>query len=511
MAEITSPMYDIDQPPFVVDRSSDEHIWTKINPPESQASLGTLEVYNLEYLNKSAWCYYHDAYLDLTVRIVQGAPNNTGGTAVTNVGTIASAAGLVATNTVCNITPSILAVFRKAFLFFNGVQMGYVDEIATAQLLQALVNQSQDYLDTVGRQIGLILDTAPDGVNHATWAASQGNFGAWYAVDAYGAPNLKYFNEGGIKRTKIYTRCCANDAAFPEEPSKSVQMMIPLREIFPILKYFDRVIRGVEFKLQLQRNTTQTEVIHGQRGSGDGVPSVQINNLSLWVPSFRPSVPVSAKLSSLLATGEKLNFSYPEITMHSRTFSQITSEQTFILSGITNRPLRMSVCFKLRERLTTYGLNSGNFDHMNINNISVRVNGHQIPREEYRIYDSAVGGNKMVRYLRPLQDIYGSSGVSSDYSTGNLLNADNWRIYPMWVFDLGVLPLTVFDATGKSNSQISLQFTQSATYANNTVYAAGPPEIAAGSATGDFICYCLLESQKTVNYDLLSDEMSFSL
>jgi len=239
--------------------------------------------------------------------------------------------------------------------------------------------------------------------------------------------------------------------------------------------------------------------MYGQPGGQ--TPALQINGLSLMIPTYKPSVGISAKLSSLMAQTGKFEFLFPDWTMHQRTFTQsVGAETQFLLTGVVNRPLRVIVGFKCGLRLSAYQYNAGQFDDMNINTISLKINGYEFPRTPYNLYNAAAeDGARVCNYPRVLQDIYNSAGVSQDTSTGLLLNADNWRWYSLFVFDTSALPSNIFESTGRSNSQITIQWTQSDTFAIN------------GADAASYTCYALLESERKVSYDLLRDEMQFTV
>lgn len=497
--EVENPIFDLQTAPWAKSNDIEEIEWNRVYPNEAPASFSTAATLNFEFKNTNTWVLLNEAYLEIDCSITQA-----NGNPLTNVLGSNSGTGPVLTDSLLNLTPSALQCFSKGFLYLNNNMLGYVENPSDCNLFTALTSYSEDYLNSVANEWGLILDSQRDadpnsataiGAAYNNAKSFAGAEGALYPTYG-GLPNV-FYNEGSVKRTKLYTSVKDFGNAADVDPlkrpstSKIANFIVPLREMgFGLLKSYPRVVKS-DFKLTLHRNEYWTSAIYGQVGSGDTAPKITINGLALWIPQVKPSIAQQAKLANLMSVNPKIEHRYAELLYQSKQFSQSPNvEQTYMLSSIVNKPLKCFVSFRLLSRLNNYNANSGIFDHMNIREISIRVNGHLIPKTSYQLRGSQRDVNRVARLL---QDTYISSGVSQDVASGVCLKPDTWNVYPIYVFDLSSMPPTIFsEFGGRNNMGMTVHWTQSDTY-----------------GTGDFLCYAVVECERKVSIDVLQNQISF--
>jgi Double jelly roll-like domain len=226
------------------------------------------------------------------------------------------------------------------------------------------LSQPDDY----STSSGLLSCWNKDTTNHA----SSSEFTASGAVPAAGyrpARNVEY-NQGFAARRGLLMSA---------NPRGSFSFIIPFRHMFGFGDY-TKAIYNIKHKLTLTRMGSDNLAIHRGAGVVDG--KIRLTNITWRVPHIRPEVVILKELRDVIESKHNIPVTFTARTCESTVVPQSRnfSWRINVTSGV-EKPRWLIVGFQT-SRIETQEQNSAVFDHLNLQNAYVAING-----ERYPLYD----------------------------------------------------------------------------------------------------------------------------
>ena len=437
--EAGSEIWDVTNPPQYKDLSTAELEYQEIK--EAHNDVSTLSKYQLMTTDKESWYLPSTLMLDIRFKLYK-----TGTTK------------FLATE-IASLCSDAFSLFNSLELRFNNNQIASVDRPGHLHFAKSLVEYSKNYADSVASNQWFYLDTVSDGVNDeintpkalATSAVNVGSPIVPFVYTVDGADdvasiiNNPNYNEGMRARVR--------------RNGEELQVMLPLREIFPILDQMDRAIRGTRIEVVGHKFKDEEQVMFGDKVVLTTASSVSINSISMWLARVKPSLAIQATVEQALVSNKKVNYTYSHCEMYLKeNFSNVGGSQRYRVTTELAQPTHAIVFFQLSSRSTTLGLNPLQFDRVNIDSIHMRLNGKQYPEEEYSAL-MTLGGSHTGRVVH---DIFRLGSKHGAVDGGSLIDVKQWQdVHPFYVFDLSAQePSALKNATVKD---IEVRWTHSAT------------------------------------------------
>jgi hypothetical protein len=390
--KVISPIFDVFQPPVV---SRDITSYEAIEYQERNVSqISTLSTFNLLFNDVSVWTLPYDSHLQVDFQIMDG-----------DISTAYSSSEEVAISN----NGGAFGIFNRAVLYFNDQQIEEVREVGQTVLVDALTSYSKDYCESTG------------------------------------TAHLFYPDAGGINDTTTPTLSAgeaitSNNSGFSSRVaravnSKQVTVFLPVRTLFRFFRDNPIVMKGNRMKIVLHKETNEKAL---QAANGE-TPVLKINKLSWWLPHVQPSEQVNLMLQKQLASGatKKLMWKHLE-HIQSPLFTRTNLNPSWRATTTVGKPVRLFILFQRAARWTTLADAASNvsntmgvFDNYDLQQISARINGITVPREEYEInYESGTAQD----YARVYMAYLDASNSVHDPDSGACISFESFREhYPLYV------------------------------------------------------------------------------
>jgi len=317
---------------------------------------------------------------------------------------------------------SVLSLFRKASLYINNVQVHSVDYPVFSNLVRNLQDYSQDYVSKHKEQ--------------------------WFYIE----PSSHALNTplAGEKqaRTGLNLR---------------VRSQIPLKRIFPFLDAYDKVLRGVEVRLELERNEYNvSEIVYAQRASA----AITLHKLTMWIPEVKGSPSVEAMLIDDVVSPRELAITYDNYEVY-RQLNPPQQELTWVIDSISEVPKYVFVGLQTRSQLdeinptaATADINPSIYQNLNLVRAECTVNGHVFPKQRYDINFAAPTANTSDEYTRLYWEFIRVQMKENEVDNGSLLEYTQQfkDVYPLITFNMSRDNDVMSNKTQNNNVQIFLQF-----------------------------------------------------
>jgi len=168
----------------------------------------------------------------------------------------------------------------------------------------------------------------------------------------------------------------------------TMSFFVPLYSVVPALAYFDRVVRGLQFELELWDAPESIRVVNPTGGAG-AVWQWQNNGVELYCRRITPTSTYNLVLQEQLNKGIDMvvKFPYPNVYRFSVPYGQQSREQLVVSTA--SRPIHATVMFQL-QKYTEEGIvgaeiaqwfPSDYFEHNWVRTISMYINGMKVPQE----------------------------------------------------------------------------------------------------------------------------------
>lgn len=522
-----SPIWNIYTPSYAIDTSTEE--WEYSEYREQNSTNGTN--YRMVMTDIDSFCYPAEAQLGFKV-------------------TCASSAGNLDDTYYIGLANDIMHLFEDAELLFDNVSVcPKLKRPGMVHLVRSLIEYSKDYAETVAQNHFFHPDTAGDlGVNttvvdsgfviaptittpggnvvniaapasHASGmyhefkvcgvsgayiggiltddniTANGGNTiltGSTVIQSIYKNPN---YNKGFYERVNR----CRNRAASSNlgGAGNEIHILFPVNELFPLLKDFNKVIRGVKVELRLTKvpDNQSARYFFGYATNVGGAArtySTTISDMSLWMPRLRPSPLALGYIEKLFSNtpDTKQSIVYRDYELVEATSKDLNGNASNVpfnwrIGSQLARPTQVAIVFQLNTRDTDYALNPAQFDHI-ADRITLRVNSKVFPKEEYTLTQR--------NFVRAVHEAHRMANKHNDYADSSLITVSNFRnIYPVYVFNLEHLEEGIYKNV---SGRIELDLRASL----NNIYGANPITINT---------YAIITAEKEMTFDSINGEMKF--
>lgn len=224
------------------------------------------------------------------------------------------------------------------------------------------------------------------------------------------------------------------------ENNKKVSCWLPLCELFPILKNaFNRVQRGSRFELQFEKAKNIPAVFFSKVNVAN--LAFTFTKVSLWVPMLMPSLESEVFIESQISNIGKLEEPYEKLELREQTLEGslgVVANHIRLLTQ-TARPLRVYIGLQKVAQRTDLLRNPVQFEALNLENLSIRLNSKYFPVQPYEVNDK----NGLPRMLYDVQSI---NGKMFDYENGSVIDYDSFAngAHRIYCLDLTQMEQTAF-------------------------------------------------------------------
>lgn len=298
---------------------------------------------------------------------------------------------------------NVLSIFRKASLYFNNVMVHSIDYPQMHTTLTRLQDESQDYIDKMKDQ--------------------------WFFID-----NTQDYNITDATTLEKLTRT-QNGLWF--------RWITPLKRLFPFLESYDKVIRGVEIRVELEKNNSNlSEIIMMSQYAPTSGVSLTYKELTLWVPIVVGSVTAEANIISEITSKNNTLIEYSDWQNYRRQ-NPAGSEMTWLIDNISEIPKNVYVMCQFASQLDNIQIagdadvNPATFQNLGLIRAEIKINGREYPKMPYKIIFAEPTGNTADDYTRLYFEWLRANFKEAEYDNGSLVSYSNFKtIYPIVTFNL---------------------------------------------------------------------------
>lgn len=338
----------------------------------------------------------------------------------------------------------------------------------------------------VGNQ-AILTRTLEVAANNVTPAAVAQN--DLITVRVISSTNKFGFNEGYEKR-----RIRTLDNITSTIPNKYLNLFLPIRKMFKLFEYNQHVFRGIKHTIRLYKNLNNKTIF--TRGLDTVNGTLEISDISWWVPTLRPSIEYGLKLDKELNSGMITKLQWNQLRCYASpefpTATGVDAESYWRITSAGNKPIKVYVVFRISNQYANGAdQNTANamlFKHMNITNINLRINSMQFPKEEFTS-DFVTNDDWIRLYLQYLQ----LSGKTFDTEGGgfSLCYNEFANLYPIFCFDLSKQDPQIW--ANVTQAELELRYRRAAQYT-------APDNV-------NFRIYAIIEFEKSIQINGADNRM----
>ena len=294
------------------------------------------------------------------------------------------------------------------------------------------------------------------------------------------------------------------------------EVFIPLNKIFHILKAHDKIVRGIQWEIELEFDKSEKIICFspGEDATGhNDAPHFFFNDRSaeLYLERVLPRIEVRNVLNNLLLNGFKKSINYEDVEVRHQVLPSNTTNHDWRIATTVSRPTKLYLCAKWNHRDNAKFYNSQTFDYLSMKRVFVRVNGIKYPDEDYELikHDNSRcqhGHTKVIMDLMKMKGLDVSEQTDM-LNRGCLVTETNWNShYPIYGFDLTKYPGDAL-FTGSSEIMVHIERDNDGTYAYNAKTATNGIDVAAVN-DDSFTLYAVLSYEKVVELNMNQNESS---
>lgn len=274
------------------------------------------------------------------------------------------------------------SLFKDMNVLMNSKSVDKIDQPGHVHRMHGYASYSNQYLEQVGTQEWFYRPRAKksNGILNGTGnqIGSRSLLGFANAIDGAnfidGAPDAD-------DASAIATTAAKQDETFlarnqRTSSSKVVELWIPLAAVSGFCRDNKKAVRGVQFEVQLNRNTEWAAILHSQAlalgvdvvegGNIDLVnaPVVQVIQVAMWVPQLKPTLAMASEIEQRLAESAKTKYVYSNMQVYrSEEYQQGTTQLRWQIVSEAHRPLLALVGVQTRRQYNDYkdGINDPAF------------------------------------------------------------------------------------------------------------------------------------------------------
>ena len=401
--KLTDPLLEVSEKPLK-DESIEKIEWTEHT--QTTATPNTRQELEISVNVADKYHVPADAYLQICGRVTKAAD----GTAYD------------ARDSIALVNNGVMALFVSARYLINGEAIEVVNnDIDIATTIHGLVQISNEHAETAGGVYHWAKDTSthanmnPYRAHNVRNAAGDG-----VAATVSGAnPN---YNRG------FHTR---QNLILGDGNTGYFNAIIPLSHIFGFCRDVRKVIYGVQHTLYLQRRANDDQAIY--RAAAVDAGQVELTKVSLWMPHVTPALEWRAKLEEWMAAKSAMTAYWQATQIDKLTAQNNAVEVSWKLSvkSGTERPRHIFVVFQLTNKQNNQEANPMIFDHLDLREIELVVNGERHPSSQRNIRYARHSYEQAYKMLLEFL------GYDVDVSIGLQVTYREFRsLYPIYHFDL---------------------------------------------------------------------------
>lgn len=303
---------------------------------------------------------------------------------------------------------------------------------------------------------------------------------------------INSFNDGFDKRCKLA------GTGLP------VSVWIPLKNIFGFMKAFDKITRGVRWRLVFNKESDQQSILRDPNVVADRTVTIQY--ISCWVPRLKPSMQVLEVIEKELASEKTFDVHFTDLNIYRNPQAYITNANntSFQLATTVKRPVGVYVVFQKAERISDSQIvNRRNFDLLGTTSLQLRYNGMTYPLYQYLLnYNSVtpIGASSLPLPNAGINRLYNAfleSGYKMHgYDHSSPVTLDSFvKLYPIFYIDLHDQPDDLFKS--QKSAELTILF-------NNAAMTNG------ATANGYYV-YCIVESERSLKMKAISGNLALLL
>ena len=262
------------------------------------------------------------------------------------------------------VNNAIMFLFSDIRYTIGNMIVEYINNPGQVTSMLAYLSQPDDY----STSSGLMSCWSKDTTNHAR----SSEYATSVAAPAAGyrpGRNVEY-NQGFAARRGLLMSA---------EPRGSFSFVILFRHMFGFGDY-TKVIYNTKQTLTLNRMTSDNCAIHRAAGVADG--KIRLTNITWRVPLIKPEIVKLKELRDIIESKQNIPVAFTARTCESTVVPQTRSFswRINVTTGV-EKPRWLIVGFQI-DRTYTQEQNPAVFDHLNLQNAYVMING-----ERYPVYD----------------------------------------------------------------------------------------------------------------------------
>lgn len=353
----------------------------------------------------------------------------------------------------CHMAGGVASCFNTSRLRVNNILVEDNQYSLHNSFVKVLTTKSKQWLDTVGRAQGIVLDT------------SEGNDPEKYAADASFVKTARaVYNEGLRERMKLVEE----SSLFQDETKSEFQIRdpvgvkkqtytLPLSDLFSFCTV-DKVLKGTPTRIELIKNSGALNCF--TKGDVTAGAEVRVTDVKLWLKIVRPSLPVLAELETMYNSEAMIPWSYPRWTVYSSD-ATTSGNRTYTFSTLAQKPHTAFLVAHTADPNIGSRENHLRYDNLGMTEAKLTINGRQYPYSSYAMNWTA--GSREI--ARAYQELVKFQSRDENHTDGVAITPQTFATnYPVLHFDLG----SVEPSSG--GYQIRVQLKHNPTPRDTTLY-----------------------------------------
>lgn len=251
--------------------------------------------------------------------------------------------------------------------------------------------------------------------------------------------------EKNVKHSQLWFRNDDIDRrTYVRDCQGTINLLLPLNRIFTFCKHSNHVFRGVKHRLEFSLNDSMKTVL---RANAVDAGKVQVMKMRWIMPYVEPSIEMMAKLEQQLAAQSTFRLMWPAMSVF-RHQPALTQEIRTDLNATVHKPTKIFILTQHLNRTNNQEHDSLEFDHMNLTECFVEVNGVKFPESPIKTDFNN----------RETQEAYNNLIKMSDGRV-SCINAEMFRgLYPIMAIDVSQHQPELYASTTFPNIVINMKY-----------------------------------------------------
>lgn len=457
--ERSAPFYNIFDPP-VVDNSTASYQY--IDLKENNVSVKDLSSYEIRTQNRDSWIHPHNSYLYVCGRVLNTDGSSLGATDIVSL-----------QNNGFNL-------FSTAQYFIEDTLVENIQNVGLITLANNLIDFSDDYAKSSASNSFWYKDTAdstnldPQMYDEADKETQVKDVTRTLLYLAKGFNYNPEYNKGFRTRVSI----CKS--------SNMVSMFLPLSRLFGFCRDNNKIFRGVEHSIKLQKNSNANILITSTNKSFQ----FELSTLSWKLPKVIPSLATMSQLETALANKSTSTLMWEANTIHRSAVMTANDQQVdWQVTTSTHKPTHIYLMFQKASREGNMKGNNMLFDNMDLERLHVTLNStKQYPDTGYVCNFT----DEKADYSEVYTSFLAAGLKSLAVDTGTVVSYNEFKsLYPIFHIDVSKRDDSLYESQSTTNIQLS--------------YTLRSP------ASENYYAYCMVESERSATLSALDRRLLVTL